>query len=207
MSIGCSTIGGRPHRTGVPSRRLRFEAYRRRWIRIARRDDDELLVTLAPIVDPPEMLAHITTVDQFTWNHDRTVWGSPALPALTYLQTTDFVVEGYFANDFVVALSGRPEQFVRLDIDTAALRTYRHLYVDPETLADTPEEFGHSFAVHGGIPWRTITGAAVIEVPAREAALTMDDAMEIPTAADVRRMTNANRRRIDAWLREFDRAA
>jgi hypothetical protein len=66
-----------------------------------------------------------------------------------------------------VFISGQPAQLVRIYIDSEKLKKLRGVYIDPESLNATEEEFEHSFMVIGGIPREAIIRAEVVEIPVR----------------------------------------
>lgn len=141
------------------------------------RPDGELDILLLEVRELPKELAHVTTRPNFARNVDKPIWGVIDPDQFTYLQTTDFGVEGYFGNDYWVSITGKPAELVRVYIDAEKLKKLRGIYLDPESLSATEEEFGHAFVVVGGIPREAIVKAEVVEVPVRP---TKDFAPKFP---------------------------
>ena len=146
-------------------------------------DTNELLdIELQPLQNLPPTLGHLTDTASFARNSTQPIWGiqiqnNPILEQ-TYLQTTDFTVEAFQNNDYSISLGGIPEKFYRVYVDTATLLKSRNIFLDMESIDVTPEDFGKSFIVPGGIPKEAIIRAELIEVSPRPLSDFIEDIEE-----------------------------
>jgi hypothetical protein len=113
-------------------------------------------------------LAHATTREHYDevirWlASEDGVYGNEEVGKFTYLQTTEFKVEGYFDNDFSIDLEGKPVDFIRIYLDTQELGKMRKVFIDPESLDATPEDYGKSFVIRGGIPRQALRRIEVVK--------------------------------------------
>lgn len=136
-----------------------IEAVKRGWISIEELPDDQIKIEFLPITDLDQQLGHITELAVLKKNLERTdgIYGDPDSKKLAYLQTTEFLVEGYIDD------SSEGERYARLYVDVNALLRYRDLYLDPESIHITDYEFGRAFAVYGGIPFIVIGKAEIMQ--------------------------------------------
>jgi len=142
-------------------------AVERGYVMAELKEDGGLDILLMEIQQLPNELGHVAEPANFHRNIDNPVWGTIEADQFTYLQTTDFGVEGYFGGDAWASITGEPAQLIRVYIDAEKLKKMRGVYLDPESLNVTEEEFGHSFVVIGGIPRATIIRAEAVEIPVR----------------------------------------
>ncbi len=160
-----------------------MHAHHEGWLRIHLIDDDRFRIEFLPITDLPKLLAHIAEVRVFAKNIRQPVWGKILEEGdglhPTYLQTTSFGVEGglegheSFADNTTI---------MRVYVDTERLLRVRDVYLDPESLNATPEEYGHAFMVFQGLPRETIDGAERVKLPKwRGSDLAASDDQSWPT--------------------------
>ncbi|MBI2109309.1 MAG: hypothetical protein HYT93_04025 [Parcubacteria group bacterium] len=137
-----------------------------RWV-----DAKRIQIELLPLTEPPLELGHVSELPVIEKNiENQEVFGSKNPETLTYLQTTDFAVEGYIDDESHGKLYGR------VFVDSSRLAEKRNIYIDPESLHITDYEYGHSFCVKGGVPFDTISHIDVIQAQklAEKAAVPFD---------------------------------
>lgn len=119
---------------------------------------ERVRIIFLPITQLPEQLGHVSEMDVINTNlKNNNVFGSGSPDDLTYLQTTDFAVEGYLDDE----KDGK--RYGRIYVDAQKLDTKRNIYLDPESLHVTEYEYGSSFCVKGGIPLGAITRIDIIQ--------------------------------------------
>lgn len=142
---------------------------------------DLFKIELLPVKNLPDELVHITAERVFARNENSDIWGNSDKDSFTYLQTTRYGVEpNIFSSEDLVGAIGeyygeRFKRYVRVYIDTRRLLKLRDVYIDPESLNMTEEEFGHSFAVLGGMPREAIVRAEVMKISVRKPAFEFDN--------------------------------
>lgn len=143
-----------------------IKAWEKGYIKVIVPDDStEILdIELQPITDLPDVLGHLTDPETFKANKDSGIWGNPDPDEFTFVQTSDFSVEAFQENERTISLGGKPKQFYRLYIDTDKVQQFRDVYLDMESIDVTPDDFGKSFVVPGGIPGSAIQKAELIEI-------------------------------------------
>ncbi|NQT49139.1 hypothetical protein HQ571_00430 [Candidatus Kuenenbacteria bacterium] len=115
---------------------------------------------------------------------------------LTYLQTIDFVVEGFFSSDFYGSFA-QGKKFIRLYFDRDLILEERDIYLDPEAIACTPEEYPMSFVVKGGVPKRSLKKGEQVSVPPRSESDFNDfDMADFPTDEEVEAQTQKNKKKL-----------
>lgn len=127
-------------------------------ISIEQVDAERVRISFLPIEQLPEQLGHVSEINVIKTNlKSNKVFGSGSPDDLTYLQTTDFAVEGYLDDE----KDGK--RYGRIYVDARKLNTKRNVYLDPESLHVTEYEYGSSFCVKGGIPLEAITRIDIIQ--------------------------------------------
>ena len=124
-------------------------------------EKDQLIVELLPIPvkDLPAELGQVCempVLDKNLAGSERLVFGSDEERDLTYLQTTDFAVEGFMDDE------AEGHKYARIFVDTAALDEQRNIYLDPESINITDYEYGHAFCVFSGLPFKSINRIEII---------------------------------------------
>lgn len=128
-------------------------------IRINRLDGERIRIEFAPLAHFPEQLGQVSELEAVKKNlvGESGVYGSQKEGELTYLQTTDFAVEGYMDDE------QEGKRYGRVYVDAAVLSEDRAIYLDLESIHITDYEYGYSFCVYGGIPFRAIQKIDVIQ--------------------------------------------
>ena len=135
-----------------------IKAIEDRKIKVERIDQNHIRIEFLPLNELPEQLGHVSELSVIQNNLKRgMVFGSSDPDQFTYLQTTDFAVEGYIDDES----EGR--NYGRIYADSLKLAKKRNVYIDPESLHVTDYEYGHSFCVQGGLPLEAITRIDVIK--------------------------------------------
>jgi hypothetical protein len=120
-------------------------------------DGDQIRLELLPLTTLPEELGHVSELEVVKSNLvNGVIFGSQEKDTFTYLQTTDFAVEGYMDDE------EHGKQYGRVYVDSAALLEKRNVYLDPESLHITDYEYGYAFCVKGGVPFNAIKRVEVI---------------------------------------------
>lgn len=163
-------------------------------IKITRVGDDEVCIELLPIVVLPTELGHVTEMITLQNNikGKQPVFGSAAQDVFTYLQTTDFAVEGYMDDET------HGKKYARVYLNSTALQETRNVYLDPESLAETDYEYGHAFCVYGGVPFSAISRVDIIQAKEKPFKLSGSDWPDYKEGEVEREMA-----RQAARLREF----
>ncbi len=132
------------------------------YIKIEAIGDGRVKIEFLPLKNLPEQLGHVTELTNFKRNlkKGRAVFGSAENSDFTYLQTTDFAVEGYMDDE------KHGKEYARVFIATDSLRKKRNVYLDPESINVTDYEYPYSFCVFGGIPFSAFDRVEVIRAKA-----------------------------------------
>ena len=119
---------------------------------------DMVSIEFLPLSHLPSFLGHITEMENFKRNihASRQIFGDEDEQKFTYLQTTEFAVEGYMDDQ------KEGKEYPRIFIDTAKLQSLRKIYLDPESLNVTEYEYLKSFAINGGLPMSTIDHVDIV---------------------------------------------
>ena len=121
----------------------------------------------------PAQLGHVSELEIIKQNlKDGAIFGSPQSDQFTYLQTTDFAVEGYMDDE------SEGKEYGRVYVDSQKLSGKRNVYIDPECLHITDYEYGFSYCVKGGVPAEAIIRIEVIKakkLPRKQVDIDMSD--------------------------------
>ena len=109
---------------------------------------ETISVEFLPIESLPEQLGHVTELEavQENMRKENGLFGPEVPDRFTYLQTVDFAVEGYMADE------ENGKKYARIYVNSKKLQEKRNVYLDPESLNATDYEYGYGFAVKGGVP-------------------------------------------------------
>lgn len=132
-------------------------------IKIESIDSGRIRIEFLPITELPDQLGHVAELEIVLKNlKNPTVFGSAESDRLTYLQTTDFAVEGYIDDE------SEGKSYGRVYINTGSLTNKRNVYLDPESLHITDYEYGYSYCIYGGLPIESISRVDVIRARKNE---------------------------------------
>jgi hypothetical protein len=174
-----------------------IDAYQKGFLRITVIDQDSFELEFLPVQIKDGKLGHLCEVGVFQENIKRSLWGERG--AATYLQTTAFGVEGGLEAHESFRSS---KEIVRVYIDTARLEQCRDIFLDPECLAVTPEEYPHAFLVYDGIPRETIVSAERVRLNSSERpAIDMSD---WPTDEEVEAEVEKQQKRLRDFLKSIE---
>ena len=136
-----------------------IDAASKGYIKITQKGENNIAIEFLPIALLPKELGHVAEQASLDRNRKagQVVFGSLKSNEFTYLQTTDFAVEGNMDDEH------EGKRYVRLYIDSQKLQSVRNVYLDPESLAITDYEYGHAFCVYGGVPFNAINRIDVIQ--------------------------------------------
>lgn len=136
-----------------------IDAATKGYIKIEKIDENEICIEFLPVKELPEKLGHVCEKKIVHQNitSKSLIFGQPSNEAFTYLQTVDFAVEGYIDDET------HGKEYARLFVDTTKLKQYRNVYLDPESLNVTDYEYGFSFCVYGGVPFKAIEYVEIIQ--------------------------------------------
>jgi hypothetical protein len=138
-----------------------FDAIKKGYLKYKREEDEWLTLDFDPL--PREFfgdeLVHVMSLENYQILDDDDYLGDNQDNGGVYLQTSDSVV---MPNEDVFR-EGRT--IVRLVVDTDVLFAKgRKIYIDDESITETPEEFEKSFFMYGGIPKSAIKKMQVIRI-------------------------------------------
>lgn len=147
----------------------------------------------------PTQLGHVSELDVITRNlKSGFVFGTSQPDKFTFLQTTDFAVEGYMDDE------AEGKEYGRVYVDSGALSETRNIYLDPESLHVTDYEYGFSYCVKGGIPFSALIKIDVIKAKKlsveRHAEVDESDWLKDPEA-EMKKQATRLRDYLEAKLR------
>lgn len=181
-----------------------IDAYHKGYIQITNIEGDAFTVEYVPIQDIDPVIGHIATPAVYAENINKSVWGSEDVQKNkpTYLQTTSFGVEGGLEAHVAYYQSS---EIIRLYIDTSLLRSVRDIFLDPECIDVTPEEYPHAFMVFGGIPREAIIRGERTRVMTRDELGARDSVMEFPTHEETHKEMEESEEKLRTFLREIQK--
>lgn len=170
-----------------------LDAADRGFLRVHPGEGDHFTIELLPLRRLPPLLGHLAEQEVYDRSIGQPVWGDSG-DTPTYLQSTYFGAEGGLATHHVLSRT----TFVRMYVETSVLQRARDIYLDPECLHVTPEEYPHAHMVFHGIPRAAIVSMEhVLASPERRrAAFSVD----WPTDDELRAEESESERRLRAFL-------
>lgn len=136
-----------------------IDAYEKGFIKIEKLTEEKIRIEFLPILNLPKELGHVCERQALIKNlkSQKDVFGDSDNQNFTYLQTTDFAVEGYMDDE------QEGTEYARVFINTDELQKKRNIYLDPESLHITDYEYGHAFCVFGGVPYNSLDHVEIIK--------------------------------------------
>ena len=128
-------------------------------------DSGFLLLNFKPL--PREFfgkkLVHLVTLENFRIIEDDDFWGDNKNNGGVYLQTSDSVV---MPNDDLLK---EGEIICRVIVDVSKLfKNKRKLFIDEESITETPEEYKKSFFMYGGIPRSAVKKVQIFKIKRKD---------------------------------------
>lgn len=136
-----------------------IDAARKGYIAIEQIGEDKIKINFLPLKNRPQFLGQVSELTALRQNLLRggAIYGDISEDKFTYMQTVDFAVEGYMDDE------EQGKKYARIFVNTNVLADYRNIYLDPESLHVTDYEYGYSFCVLGGIPFKAIDKIQIIK--------------------------------------------
>ncbi|MFH1405108.1 MAG: hypothetical protein ABIH21_03365 [Patescibacteria group bacterium] len=173
-----------------------IDAIKRGWVSVEIDYQDNLTVEFLPIDDLPAELGQVTEKPVFKKNlvESTGLYGDSDNEKFTYLQTTEFAVEGYMDDE------SHGQEYARLYVDTDKLKSKRNVYLDPECIWVTDYEYPKAFIVKGGIPIQAIERADVIRANPIPFKMSDDEGWEEKTEEQTEQEMAGHARRLKEFL-------
>lgn len=172
------------------------------YIEVRLTEEENVEITYLPVTDERLFtLGHLCSLESWQAFQQKpdVLFGPQDSHAMTYLQTTDFVVEPNFDDQ---GQWGRSET-VRVYIDGRDLLKKRDVFLDPESLSATEYEYGYAFVVYGGIPAEAIAFAEVVGHVELEDDHVADSG-EWPTMEEIKKQWDERAAALLAFLKQRD---